>query len=71
MFPARRRPCSDAAPKGLLTPAPCRCGAGAQFGAVGDKFDPHQHEALFEFVDVNKEAGTVGQVRGEERRKGV
>ncbi|GAX25717.1 molecular chaperone GrpE [Fistulifera solaris] len=33
-----------------------------KFGAVGDVFDPNQHEALFEYEDANGEAGTVGQV---------
>jgi hypothetical protein len=34
-----------------------------QFGAPGDKFDPHHHDALFEYPDPTKEAGTIGQVR--------
>jgi hypothetical protein len=34
-----------------------------QFAAPGDKFDPHLHDALFEYADANKEAGAVGQVR--------
>lgn len=33
-----------------------------KFGAVGDKFDPNMHEALFEYPDNNMEAGTIGQV---------
>ena len=33
-----------------------------EFGAVGDAFDPGLHEALFEYPDEEKEAGTVGQV---------
>jgi molecular chaperone GrpE len=33
-----------------------------KFGAVGDVFDPNQHEALFEYEDANGVAGTVGQV---------
>ena len=33
-----------------------------EFGAVGDAFDPGLHEALFEYPDDEKEAGTVGQV---------
>ena len=33
-----------------------------EFGAVGDAFDPGLHEALFEYPDDDKEAGTVGQV---------
>ncbi len=33
-----------------------------KFGAVGDKFDPNMHEALFEYPDANMEAGTIGQV---------
>jgi hypothetical protein len=27
-----------------------------QFGAPGDKFDPHHHDALFEYPDPTKEA---------------
>jgi len=33
-----------------------------KFGTVGDVFDPNRHEALFEYVEEGKEAGTVGQV---------
>lgn len=33
-----------------------------KFGAVGDKFDPNMHEALFEYQDENLEAGSIGQV---------
>lgn len=33
-----------------------------KFGAVGDVFDPNRHEALFEYAEEEKEAGTVGQV---------
>ena len=33
-----------------------------KFGAVGDKFDPNMHEALFEYQDDNMEAGSIGQV---------
>ena len=33
-----------------------------EFGAGGDAFDPGLHEALFEYADEDKEAGTVGQV---------
>lgn len=33
-----------------------------KFGKVGDKFDPNQHEALYEYPDSEKEPGTVGQV---------
>jgi len=33
-----------------------------KFGAVGDVFDPNRHEALFEYVEEGKAAGTVGQV---------
>lgn len=29
---------------------------------LGEKFDPHFHEALFEISDPTKEPGTVGQV---------
>jgi len=34
----------------------------SKFGAVGDKFDPNMHEALFEYADPDKKAGTIGQV---------
>ena len=37
-------------------------GGIAEFGAVGDKFDPALHEALFEYQDPEKEPTTVGQV---------
>ena len=33
-----------------------------RYGAVGDKFDPSEHDALFEYPDPNLEVGTVGQV---------
>ena len=33
-----------------------------EFGEIGDAFDPGLHEALFEYPDDDKEAGTVGQV---------
>lgn len=33
-----------------------------KFGAVGEKFDPNLHEALFEYPDPNGEAGSIGQV---------
>lgn len=33
-----------------------------RYGEVGDVFDPNLHEALFEYPDPEKEAGTVGQV---------
>ena len=33
-----------------------------KFGAPGDVFDPHQHSALYEYPDSEKEPGTVGQV---------
>jgi molecular chaperone GrpE len=33
-----------------------------RYGEVGDKFDPNLHEALFEYPDPEKVAGTVGQV---------
>ena len=33
-----------------------------RYGEVGDTFDPNMHEALFEYPDPEKEAGTVGQV---------
>lgn len=31
-------------------------------GAVGDKFDPNVHDALFEYPDPAKEAGSIGQL---------
>ncbi|KAG2526689.1 hypothetical protein JM16_003732 [Phytophthora kernoviae] len=31
-------------------------------GAVGDKFDPNVHDALFEYEDTSKEAGSIGQI---------
>mmetsp|Transcript_25630 Transcript_25630/g.78844 ORF Transcript_25630/g.78844 Transcript_25630/m.78844 type:complete len:87 (-) Transcript_25630:1755-2015(-) len=38
-------------------------GAGiTEYGAVGDKFDPALHEALFEYPDPDSEPATVGQV---------
>ncbi|KAF1327027.1 hypothetical protein FI667_g7940, partial [Globisporangium splendens] len=33
-----------------------------QVGAVGDKFDPNVHDALFEYEDATKEAGSIGQL---------
>ncbi|KAG7375988.1 GrpE protein 1, mitochondrial [Phytophthora pseudosyringae] len=33
-----------------------------QVGAVGDKFDPNVHDALFEYEDAAREAGVVGQL---------
>jgi molecular chaperone GrpE len=33
-----------------------------QVGAVGDKFDPNMHDALFEFEDAGKEPGSIGQL---------
>uniref|UniRef100_A0AAV1UIM0 GrpE protein homolog n=1 Tax=Peronospora matthiolae TaxID=2874970 RepID=A0AAV1UIM0_9STRA len=33
-----------------------------QVGAVGDKFDPNVHDALFEYDDATKEAGSIGQL---------
>ena len=33
-----------------------------RYGTVGDKFDPSEHDALFEYPDPNLEVGTVGQV---------
>jgi molecular chaperone GrpE len=33
-----------------------------QVGAVGDKFDPNMHDALFEYEDASKEAGSIGQL---------
>jgi len=34
----------------------------SQFGEVGEKFDPHMHNALFQYPDPSLEAGTIGQV---------
>jgi molecular chaperone GrpE len=31
-------------------------------GEVGDKFDPNVHDALFEYEDASKEAGSIGQL---------
>lgn len=33
-----------------------------KYGAPGEVFDPNKHEALFEYPDTTKEAGTVGEV---------
>ncbi|EGZ24298.1 hypothetical protein PHYSODRAFT_311338 [Phytophthora sojae] len=33
-----------------------------QVGAIGDKFDPNVHDALFEYEDTTKEAGSIGQL---------
>ncbi|GMF25883.1 unnamed protein product [Phytophthora lilii] len=33
-----------------------------QVGAVGDTFDPNVHDALFEYEDASKEAGSIGQL---------
>ena len=33
-----------------------------KFGKPGDKFDPNMHDALYEYPDESKEAGTIGQV---------
>lgn len=33
-----------------------------RFGEVGEVFDPNRHDALFEYPDPTKAAGTVGQV---------
>ena len=33
-----------------------------KFGEEGDVFDPNRHDAMFEYEDAEKEAGTVGQV---------
>ncbi|TDH69267.1 hypothetical protein CCR75_002268 [Bremia lactucae] len=34
----------------------------SQVGAVGDKFDPNVHDALFEYEDAKMEAGCIGQI---------
>merc|ERR1712060_924034 len=36
-----------------------------KFGSVGEPFDPNLHEALYEYVDNDKEAGTVGAIMKE------
>lgn len=33
-----------------------------KYGAVGDKFDPNIHDALFQIPDASKDANTIGQV---------
>lgn len=33
-----------------------------KYGQEGEGFDPNKHEALFEYVDPEKEVGTIGQV---------
>mmetsp|Transcript_26221 Transcript_26221/g.40644 ORF Transcript_26221/g.40644 Transcript_26221/m.40644 type:complete len:263 (-) Transcript_26221:52-840(-) len=33
-----------------------------KFGELGDKFDPNYHNAMFEYPDPEKEAGSIGQV---------
>ena len=33
-----------------------------KYAVPGDKFDPHLHDALLEYEDPEKEAGSVGQV---------
>ncbi len=33
-----------------------------KYGEVTDKFDPHLHDAMFEFEDSAQEPGTLGQV---------
>mmetsp|Transcript_11394 Transcript_11394/g.13059 ORF Transcript_11394/g.13059 Transcript_11394/m.13059 type:complete len:221 (-) Transcript_11394:361-1023(-) len=33
-----------------------------KFGEVGEVFDPTKHQALFEFLDPDKDAGTIGQM---------
>ncbi|EWM22081.1 GrpE nucleotide exchange factor [Nannochloropsis gaditana] len=33
-----------------------------QYGKPGDKFDPHMHDALFEYEEEGREGGSVGQV---------
>jgi len=33
-----------------------------KFGKPGDKFDPHLHDALFEYEEAGREGGSVGQV---------
>ncbi len=34
----------------------------SEYSPVGEKFDPNLHEAVFEFADPKKPAGTVGEV---------
>ena len=33
-----------------------------KYGAPGEAFDPNKHDALMEYPDASKEAGTIGQV---------
>ncbi len=33
-----------------------------KFGKPGDTFDPHLHDALFEYEEAGREGGSVGQV---------
>jgi len=33
-----------------------------KYGEIGEVFDPTKHEALYEFPDPDKEAGTIGQI---------
>jgi len=33
-----------------------------KFGSVGETFDPNLHEALYEYADNDKEAGTIGAI---------
>ena len=33
-----------------------------KYGAVGEVFDPNKHEALYKYVDPEKEEGTIGQL---------
>lgn len=33
-----------------------------KFGEVKEKFDPHLHDAMFEYADPDQEPGTLGQV---------
>lgn len=40
-----------------------------KFGEVSDKFDPHLHDAMFEYEDPAQEPGTLGQV-GQDKREG-
>lgn len=40
-----------------------------KYGEVADKFDPHLHDAMFEFEDPAQEPGTLGQV-GTRKRNG-
>lgn len=62
---ASRRHCNRCARLAVPRPRTLRhpvAPSPRQFGEVGDAFDPHVHEALYEYEDETKEAGTIGQL---------